>query len=79
MRRDSLFRWLWEEPKERSKIKKLTRGEKARKMRMVCPRFIGSLGKDIIIAVEFVSKHGHPGFRGTSPSDTSMELPHVGL
>jgi len=25
-----------------------------------------------------VSKHGHPGLGGTSPSHTSAELPHVG-
>jgi hypothetical protein len=25
-----------------------------------------------------VSKHGHPGIKGTSPGDTSAELPHVG-
>jgi len=45
---------------------------------MVRPRFKSSPGKDTIVIVEFVSKHGHPGFGGTSIGDASTKLPHVG-
>jgi hypothetical protein len=66
---------VMEELKERSEIKTLVRWEKFRKMRTVC---LGFSSKDIVIVTKFVSKHGHPGLRGTSFGHTSSELPHVG-
>jgi hypothetical protein len=47
-------------------------------MKRVRSGFTGSLGRDTIVITEFVSKHDHLGFRGTSPGDTSTELPYVG-
>jgi len=52
--------------------------EKIRKMRTVHLGFRSSPSRDTIVVVESVSKHGHPGLGGTSPGDTSAELPHVG-
>ncbi len=52
--------------------------EKARRMRTIRPRFRSSPSRDTIVVAESVSKHGHPGFSGTSPGDASAELPHVG-
>ncbi len=51
---------------------------KARKMGMVHGRFKSSPGRDRVVVAESVSKHGHPGLRGTSPGDVSAKLPHVG-
>jgi hypothetical protein len=45
---------------------------------MVHRRFRRSPGRDTIVVAESMSKHGHPGLRGTSPSDVSVKLPHVG-
>jgi hypothetical protein len=46
-------------------------------MGTICPKF-SSLGRDTIVIVESMSKHGHPGFGGTSLDDVYAELPHVG-
>jgi hypothetical protein len=47
-------------------------------MRTVHLGFRSSPSRDTIVVAESVSKHGHPGLGGTSPGDTSAELPHVG-
>jgi hypothetical protein len=47
-------------------------------MRTVRPGFRSSPGRDTIVAAESMSKHDHPGLGGTSPSDVSAKLPHVG-
>lgn len=67
-----------EEPKKRSKIKRLALWEKTWKMKMVRPGFRSSPGGDTIIVVESLSKHGHLGLRGASPDHMSTELAHVG-
>jgi hypothetical protein len=41
-------------------------------------RFRSSPGRDTIVVVEFVSKHGRPSLGGTSPGAASAKLPHVG-
>jgi hypothetical protein len=67
-----------EECKERLEFKRLAGWEKVGKMRRVRLGFTCSPGRDTIVVAESVSKYGHPGLRGTSPSHTSAELPHVG-
>jgi hypothetical protein len=52
--------------------------EKAKKMGMVHGRFRSSPGRDRVVVAKSVTEHGHPGLRGTSPSDVSAKLPHVG-
>jgi hypothetical protein len=58
-------------------MKRLVRWEKFKKMRTICLGFTSSPGGDIIIVIESMSKHGHPGLRGTSHGHMSTELSHV--
>jgi hypothetical protein len=53
-------------------------GKKTKKMGMVHLRFTSFPGGDINIITKSVSKHGHPGLRGTNHGHTSTELSHVG-
>jgi hypothetical protein len=44
---------------------------------MIRPGFRDSPHENKIIIAESMSKHRHPGLKGTSSGHTSTELPHV--